>query len=41
MSDAAGGDDAVDRDEVEVLAGHLWQAVSLRSPSTSGAPSSG
>jgi hypothetical protein len=29
MSDAAGGDDAVDRDDVEVLAGHLWQAVSL------------
>ena len=29
MADAAGGDEAVDRDDAEVLAGHLWRAVSL------------
>jgi tetratricopeptide (TPR) repeat protein len=29
MSEAAGGDDAVDRDDAEVLASHLWRATSL------------
>jgi tetratricopeptide (TPR) repeat protein len=29
MSSGAGGDAAVDRDDVEVLAGHLWRSVSL------------
>src|SRR5690606_9896032 len=29
MAAEAGGDDAVDRDDAEVLAGHLWRSVSL------------